>query len=254
MTSMDALSEGVSWYERGAEKRPNRKTISNFLGVMQDMEMIAVESNKFGTVIYVMNWDTYQSQEDSNITTSIHHRAHPTGHPTGHPSRTTKEVQEVKEGKELLQHTSPIAGEAISSEGMIDEMGFEKKQAARVAYTEEFERFWKVHPQGSKAEAFKRFQKVKKSGEGMEELLVILNNQVEERRLPAPEGVFVSVLQDLCRWFSNKRWEDNPISNRPKGQAEHPAPTTRVLPFGVTFNTKGEAFKNGERAAQYDCV
>jgi len=62
-------------------------------------------------------------------------------------------------------------------------------------------------------------------------LLVILKNQVEERRTSNPGAGFVAELQDLNRWFKNKRWEDEPIAKRVKPTPGPELPTSKVKAF-----------------------
>ncbi|MFA5897998.1 MAG: hypothetical protein WC829_02675 [Hyphomicrobium sp.] len=109
VTSMDALAEGVAWDERGVEKRPNRKTVMVYLQLMQDMEMIKYESNRFGTMIFVMNWKAYQGHDDAKVTDCIQPTGQPTGQPKQHQLDTTKEVQEGEEGKEKKRTKKPVS-------------------------------------------------------------------------------------------------------------------------------------------------
>ena len=128
------------------------------------------------------------------------------------------------------------AGYQVDSQDKDKDKDKEKKHSARkaTAYSSIFLEFWKIHPAGPKKSAFEKFLIVEKSGEGMEVILEILKNQVKERESHGGEENFVPRLQDLCRWFSNRRWEDEPI--RSKEQA--------LLP-GVTKESMEQFFPSG---------
>jgi len=89
LTSMSIIAEGISWFEYGVNKKPNRKTIKSVLDWLEHNRMIAIESNRHGTFITVCNWCKYQPKEKEKVTI--------TGQPTGQPTGHTKEVKEVKE-------------------------------------------------------------------------------------------------------------------------------------------------------------
>ena len=99
MTSMDTLAEGISYEERGIEKRPNRKTVMAALAWMSDQGMISTESNRFGTVVFVMNWQTYQPRESMEVTPDGQPNGHPKQHQTDNQLDTTKEGEEGREGR-----------------------------------------------------------------------------------------------------------------------------------------------------------
>jgi len=99
VTSMDTLSEGIAWEERGVERRANRKTIVVALNWFSDQGMLTVESNRFGTMIYINNWHAYANQSMPEVTDSIQPTGQPAGLPKQHQLDTTKESKEGVEGK-----------------------------------------------------------------------------------------------------------------------------------------------------------
>lgn len=70
ITSIDLIAKGVSWTEYGIEKSPNKKTIKVILDWLENNSMIQVVSNGFGTMINIINWDTYQAKDDEEVTVS----------------------------------------------------------------------------------------------------------------------------------------------------------------------------------------
>lgn len=97
ITSMDHIAEGVSWYEWGVEKKPNKKTIKDILTWLEGNSMVTVVSNAHGTFIEVVNWRYYHGGDEEKVTQS-------NGSLVTQEKRlldTIKEVKEVKELKEL---------------------------------------------------------------------------------------------------------------------------------------------------------
>lgn len=68
LTSLQQIAEGVKWYEWGKEIIPNKKTIKDIISSLELWGMIEVESNSKGTLITIVNWDTYNNvvTEESN--------------------------------------------------------------------------------------------------------------------------------------------------------------------------------------------
>ena len=93
-TSLNNIATGVSWIERGIERKPNRKTISVVLGWMEQENMISIESNKLFTCISITNWMSYNHPESMKVTVEGQVNGLPSGLPSGHITRSTTEVQE----------------------------------------------------------------------------------------------------------------------------------------------------------------
>jgi len=74
LTSMRRIAEGVGWYEHGVFKTPDPKTISRILQWLQQNGMIELEYHSNSTMITIVNYCIYQSQDDdkchSNSTVS----------------------------------------------------------------------------------------------------------------------------------------------------------------------------------------
>ena len=68
ITSLSIISDGVSWYEYGVKRVPNKKTIKEILGWLESNGMVGVESNRHGTFIIVRNWDIYNVDGRKKVT------------------------------------------------------------------------------------------------------------------------------------------------------------------------------------------
>lgn len=98
ITSFSIIAEGVSWYEYGVKKTPNKKTIKDILEWLECNSMVTVFSNRYGTFVIIRNWDSYN--ENNNIK----------GTPNNQQKVTLKKRQpdtlkEGKEGKEVKKKT-----------------------------------------------------------------------------------------------------------------------------------------------------
>jgi len=93
ITSLSSIADGVSWYEYGVKKTPNKKTIKAILDWLESNSMVTVESNRHGTFINIINWISYNSIEMEKVTPSNQ----PLVTPSKHQLDTLKEVKEVKE-------------------------------------------------------------------------------------------------------------------------------------------------------------
>jgi hypothetical protein len=68
LTSIRVIAGKVSWYERGIEKSPNPKTISEILEWLITQNMIQIENGKNDkqySLITVVNWDYYQAGQEA---------------------------------------------------------------------------------------------------------------------------------------------------------------------------------------------
>lgn len=69
LTSIRSIADNVGWYERGVFKAPNPKTISSILNWLEKQNMIKIdrgEGNRQYTLISLLNWDSYQSNDDES--------------------------------------------------------------------------------------------------------------------------------------------------------------------------------------------
>ena len=95
-TTLNQIADGVRYEERGVIKVPNRKTIASILKYLEDSGQIKRESNRHFTTLTVVNWSTYQSREDAEVTQD----GQQDGQQDGHSLRSSKKVKEVKADRE----------------------------------------------------------------------------------------------------------------------------------------------------------
>ncbi|MCK8059727.1 MULTISPECIES: hypothetical protein [unclassified Fusibacter] len=60
VTSLRKISYGVGYYQGKLKKEPNVKTVRKILSWLENVNMITVKSNSWGTVITINNWELYQ--------------------------------------------------------------------------------------------------------------------------------------------------------------------------------------------------
>ena len=104
ITSLSVIAEGVSWYEYGVKRVPNRKTIKDILEWLESNAMVTVVSNRHGTFIIIMNWDTYNHCGIEKVTPKKQYKVTPKKQSLD----TLKEALEVKELKELKKKETPL--------------------------------------------------------------------------------------------------------------------------------------------------
>jgi hypothetical protein len=117
LTSLSAISAGVSWTEYGVEKAPNKKTIKDVLDWLRNEGAIDLESNDFGTLICLTNWNTYQAIDDdeSNDFETLKKRD---GNATRTHPKKLKKVEEVEEGEEVKSKKEKTTRCALPPDGV----------------------------------------------------------------------------------------------------------------------------------------
>jgi uncharacterized phage protein (TIGR02220 family) len=98
LTSYDHIAKGVGWMEWGKEKNPNKKTVKEVLDWLTFSNMVTVESNAFGTLITIVNWDTYNVVDAQKVTVE----SNDVGADKKRLLDTIKELQE--KNKELIKN------------------------------------------------------------------------------------------------------------------------------------------------------
>jgi hypothetical protein len=94
ITSYSAIAEGVSWYEYGVKKIPNKKTIKDILKWLEGNSMVTAFSNRHGTLIMLTNWDIYNSIGSEEVTQSNQPEV----------TQEKRSLDTLKEGKEPLRN------------------------------------------------------------------------------------------------------------------------------------------------------
>jgi len=94
ITSLSIIAKGVSWYEYGVERVPNKKTIREILTWLEGNSMVTAVSNRHGTFIIITNWEVYNHFETEKVTPNNHQKVTP-------EKRSLDTLKETKETKEL---------------------------------------------------------------------------------------------------------------------------------------------------------
>jgi uncharacterized phage protein (TIGR02220 family) len=64
ITSLSQLADNISYFSQGGLVVPDRKTIHRILQWLEQSGMIMLDCHTRGTIIYVLNWEVYQSNND----------------------------------------------------------------------------------------------------------------------------------------------------------------------------------------------
>jgi hypothetical protein len=105
VTSLEQIAEGVSYREHRAWRMPNKRTVQCILKWLEVYGMIYRESNARGTVIYIVNWNTYQSNENEKVTPKV--TAKVTPKVTQVAPQSIRWVHTTKESKESKERITP---------------------------------------------------------------------------------------------------------------------------------------------------
>ncbi len=68
ITSLREIVEGVAYEEWGRKREPNKKSIVDILKWLKSNGMIRIESNAYGTVIWIENYKKYNPNEGGEVT------------------------------------------------------------------------------------------------------------------------------------------------------------------------------------------
>jgi len=153
ITSLSVIAEGVSWYEYGVKRVPNRKTIKDILGWLESNAMVTVVSNRHGTFIIIINWDAYNHCGREKVTPKKQHKVTP-------KKQSLDTLKEVKEVKELKKEETPLppTPKFIDSETWIEFLKMRKSiKAIPTPYAIEL--------------IFRKLQKFKDAGKDPNEIL-----------------------------------------------------------------------------------
>ena len=102
LTSIDQIARGVSWYEWGKEKIPNKKIIKDVLVWLKGNDMIVTESNAYGTYVELVNWGIYNDKQDEKVTIGGEVKVTKKKRSVDTVKELKKEVKEVKDFKEEI--------------------------------------------------------------------------------------------------------------------------------------------------------
>lgn len=95
LTSLEDISEGVKCVKNRREIKPDRKTVKRVLEWLSFNQCIELTCHTTGTLIYIINWQTYNVLQDELATL----QGRPPGRPPGHKEEVIKNLKELEEEK-----------------------------------------------------------------------------------------------------------------------------------------------------------
>ena len=192
ITSLRQIADEVSWYEYGVLKTPNVKTIKTVLEWLEGNGQCTAVSNAKGTLITVINWDTYNGNgvnQDSESNTD--------GTAEGNTERILTRKEKKKEDKTL------------SASGDAEQEFFLTKKKKRLAgkRLETFNLFWDAFGykkgKAEAADAWLDLPSMTMSTVG--EIVAAAKMEAENRHKLEAAGKTPKMAQG---WLSGRRWED----------------------------------------------
>lgn len=183
ITSLRQIAEGVAWSEWGKEVMPNVKTIKTVLEWLESNGMITVESNAKGTVISVVNWDTYSTPQQQKVTDMEQEKVTPTGRPMEHGSDTNNKDKKDKNEK---KEPSPLP-----PKGEADIL---------------FDEFWQAYPKKvGKDAARKAWDKRKVDALLSARMVQAIERQRMSDQWQKDRGQYIP---NPATWLNQGRWQD----------------------------------------------
>ena len=71
LTSLEDIAEGVKWFENRRESKPDRRVVKRVLDWLAFNNCIELTCHTSGTLVSIINWHTYNSNEDEPVTLSV---------------------------------------------------------------------------------------------------------------------------------------------------------------------------------------
>jgi len=150
----------------------SKSRVSRFLLWLASEAMIGtVRGTPYGTVYRIVNYDTYAVAQNGERDTQ----------------RDTER---------------DASGTAAGQEQQWEQQNKKSMRRKTVAYSEQFETIWSIHPRGPKAPAQEQYKKAMANGVTHQELLTYLRRYVESEINDRFRG------HDLFRWIRDERWEE----------------------------------------------
>jgi hypothetical protein len=200
ITSVQTIADGVSYYERGAQKTPNKKTILEVLNWLEKTGSITRLSNRRGSMIYLNNWHTYNSENEPDKRTTYHDAYQGSYHDTYQGSYPYKEVKEVKNIIEKVLEEK-LKGLALSPENKTERP---KGPPVQIDREREFMRIWDRYPmKDGRIEAEQSFNNTVRTLEDVKSIHKALDNYL--RHLKKKENSYKSPKAGKT-WFAG--WHD----------------------------------------------
>jgi len=211
ITSLSSIADGVSWYEYGVKKTPNKKTIKDILNWLERNAKVTVVSNRYGTFIIITNWTTYNSNGKEKVTPNKQEKVSPEKPQLD----TLKEDKETKEEKKREK---------------------ERKRASEKIMISNFDRFYKLYPK--KIGKQKAKEAWKKQNSYLPEISVII--RAVKKQIKSSQWQKIKYIPLPATWINGRRWEDEVIEEnkiiKPKQLANQVPEETRRDPKSYDQN------------------
>jgi len=206
ITSLSTIADGVSWYEYGTKRTPNKKTIKCILDWLESNAKVTVVSNRYGTFINITNWSIYNSNGKQKV--------------------TPKEQQEVTPKKRQLDTLKEENNNIVILEENKKEKKREKerKRELEKIMISAFERFYKYYPKKvGKKKASEAWKKVYKSLPKINSLIRSVKKQKETSQWQDKKYI-----PNPATWLNGHCWNDEIITEKPN--PTKPKISTRYIP------------------------
>lgn len=192
ITSLSNIAEGVSWYNYGVKKVPNKKIIKDILIWLESNGMVTAVSNRLGTFIFIINWDIYNTIDEEKVTQNNQEVE-------TIKKRLVDTLKELKEVKKKLKKKS--------------------KEKDLKTYCANFELFWNAFTdKRSREPALKSWNQIPDLTEELcEKIIEGAKRYAVERKNILARGSTPKMAQG---WLTDRRWEDEIIPQPPKPLTE----------------------------------
>jgi hypothetical protein len=155
-----------------SETKVSEKQVRTCLQALKTANRIAIKTASKFSVVSIINWDDYQSQED----TMGHQNGQQKGHEGASKGPAKGHKQEVKNKRK------------------------------EIIYTEDFEIFWKEYPKHvKKIVAFSEWEKIDTSNGTIQKIMNGLKDWKNSQQWNDSDGKYIP---DPERFLKNRRWED----------------------------------------------
>lgn len=200
ITSLRKLGEKWGW---------SRTKVSKYLDMLQQDNMVHVISDTRKTTISIINYDVYQSQNDTEMTPKSHGKA----------AEVTQKntIKNDKNDKNVQEEYMYASGDAQVYTAKEKEPTKDKPRSPFKSKIQEarFDEFWKAHPKKrSKGQAEKAWVKVSPDAELFAKMLDGLERAKKSRDWIKDGGQYIPY---PSTWLNAKGWEDDysDIEGRP---------------------------------------
>lgn len=183
------LESGQFIFGRNSAAKELNMTPSGVWKRMQKLKNLGnleLKSNNQFSIITIMNWDSYQSDENKSDTESNNQVT-----TKEQPGNTNKNVKNVKKDKNDKNPPNPPRGNVPNE------------------YSESFETWWAAYPNKiGKLAAFRAWKKIGESKTAtVQELIKAINDQIRANHFRGSNGA--DYIPNPATWLNQGRWMDD---------------------------------------------